>query len=776
MDLYQNIPDEMKTYRQWVVWKYETPKGGTKKTKVPYNPITRMKASPINPLHWGTFDDACNQTHAFDGIGFVLTEQDPYCFIDIDKTDDPELKKRQIGIFNAFNSYTERSVSGAGAHIICKAEVPVGRKRFACEIYSTARYMTMTGDILKEPVINECQTFATMLWEDLKSPRPANEVIYEGSAEEKYSDREIVIMGRKAKNGDKFTNLAKGEWQAYYDSQSQADFALINMIAFYTDNPEQVIRLFRGSALGQREKAKRDGYVKGMVKRSFDRKVPPNEFKELEMLFRARIEEQRKIEAAAYEAEKRKHKPIVAPKKEDLPSQTYATVTKGEYDWPPGMTGELARFIYDSSPRPVKKIAIFAAIGIMSGVCGRAYNVSGTGLNQYMLLVAQTGRGKEAIQKGCSRLFQEIESECPQIDKLKGPGYIASAPALIRHMNSKSKSLLCVLGEFGVTLQEMAGQRASPNSKALMGLILQLYNKSGEGDVYDGAVYADNSKNIQPLDSPALTIVGESAPEKLYTEMDESFVGSGLIPRFLILDSDDKRTKYNKAASRVVLDPDLKSRFAQMCTNIIMLNQHNNINHVQFSEEGESALDAFDAECDFIMNSTKNSLTNELYNRCHLKAMKLAAALAVGENSFVPTISLHHAEWAINLVRTETDALIGKFKRGEVGSSGLELQQNIHITEWISEYTWFKARAKKGSIEEKMQQMRIVPHKYLQKRASNHRKFRDDRVGPTNALKRAIAVLVSNGDINYIDEQTLRETYGYRGIAYQIISLDTFRE
>jgi len=52
--------------------------------------------------------------------------------------------------------------------------------------------------------------------------------------------------------------------------------------------------------------------------------------------------------------------------------------------------GEIAHFIYNAAPRQVEEVAIAGAIGLLSGICGRSYNVSGTGLNQYILLLAKT--------------------------------------------------------------------------------------------------------------------------------------------------------------------------------------------------------------------------------------------------------------------------------------------------------------------------------------------------------------------------------------------------
>ena len=92
--------------------------------------------------------------------------------------------------------------------------------------------------------------------------------------EERCSDEEIIAQASAAVNGDKFTKLYTGDWQGMYQSQSEADFALTDIIAFYTQNKAQIARIFRGSALGQRDKAQRDDYIRYMVEKSFDRQLP----------------------------------------------------------------------------------------------------------------------------------------------------------------------------------------------------------------------------------------------------------------------------------------------------------------------------------------------------------------------------------------------------------------------------------------------------------------------------------------------------------------------
>ena len=97
------------------------------------------------------------------------------------------------------------------------------------------------------------------------------------------------------------------------------------------------------------------------------------------------------------------------------------------YTRPPGLVGDIADYILNAAPRPVPHIALAGAIGLMAGVCGRAFNVSGTGLNLYVLLIAETGTGKEGIASGISSLIAAIPNGRIGNFDFLGPAEVASA-------------------------------------------------------------------------------------------------------------------------------------------------------------------------------------------------------------------------------------------------------------------------------------------------------------------------------------------------------------
>src|SRR6202790_1340269 len=174
----ESVPIELRSFRQFVVWKYETIWGSTEQTKVPYNPVTLQKASSIDPNSWCDYNTcmAAIATGAWSGLGFVLSENDEFAFIDLDYSTDPEILARQKLIFDQFDSYSERSPSGTGLHIIVRGKIPQGRKRGSIEIYSSKRFMTLTGDVYNPKPIANRQELLTALYNEMRSEEHTSEL------------------------------------------------------------------------------------------------------------------------------------------------------------------------------------------------------------------------------------------------------------------------------------------------------------------------------------------------------------------------------------------------------------------------------------------------------------------------------------------------------------------------------------------------------------------------------------------------------------------------
>lgn len=243
----------MTAVKQWVCYK-AVPRNG-KITKVP---VTTHNATPIdcnNERNWLTFNDAVSAittNEAITGLGFVFTENDSFVGIDIDGCIDENGKLSSMAedIVNLFKgkAYIEFSPSGKGLHIITlgkKNGTSSKNATLGLEMYDKKRYFTVTGDAL----------FNTAILEDCSEEI---EIIYHkyfGEKEEQQNmvsiiENDILELMFAGKNGGRLRSLYDGQWESYYPSQSEADLAFCNALAFYTGkDANEMDMIFRKSGL-----------------------------------------------------------------------------------------------------------------------------------------------------------------------------------------------------------------------------------------------------------------------------------------------------------------------------------------------------------------------------------------------------------------------------------------------------------------------------------------------------------------------------------------------
>ena len=257
---YESVPDELKGLKQWVAWKREPdPKHPGKPRKVPYNAHTGRRASSTDPATWTTFDHMMT-VKGYDGIGFVLAEDDPYTFIDLDHCQNADTAKPDPWandiVGQSANFYWEVSPSGTGLHGLGKGSWPTrGNKKGNVEVYVASRYATVTvryhaGEQFE--LGDHTEALEELHKQYFNDPKPAPKISnVKGSAGGGFAgtDADLIVKAQHAKNGAKFSSLWTGNTDGY-PSQSEADQALVNMLVFWcAADPERIDRLFRASGL-----------------------------------------------------------------------------------------------------------------------------------------------------------------------------------------------------------------------------------------------------------------------------------------------------------------------------------------------------------------------------------------------------------------------------------------------------------------------------------------------------------------------------------------------
>ena len=252
---YDNIPIELKSLNQWTVFRTYTDNESGKLKKVIISPVNSAFAHVDMPETWTGYEQAkayAEKYKRYTGLAFALVKG--ITFIDIDNAiKDGEIvlpeAKRLLELLP--DTYVEKSVSGTGIHILLKGSLPSDayrrNDRAGIEAYDTRRFICMTGDVLNAS--REIKDYSDRIGQiayDFVGQRPPLKEYKPMPATQ--SDTELIEKISSSRQGIKFQALYKGDASGY-PSWSHADSALVFILAWWTQNPLQIERIFRSSGL-----------------------------------------------------------------------------------------------------------------------------------------------------------------------------------------------------------------------------------------------------------------------------------------------------------------------------------------------------------------------------------------------------------------------------------------------------------------------------------------------------------------------------------------------
>lgn len=230
---------------QWVVWRYDG------REKVPYSPTTGRKASVTDPSTWGSYEDAELLRDGYWGVGFVFTEDDPYCGIDLDDCiQDGEIQPWAMEIVESLGSCWEISPSGTGIHVYVIANKPGPRSvGGGIEMYDSGHYLTVAeiqhGTI--ESRQDEIDELYAKVFPERQHDAPKPGEGFQGD------DEQLLHKMRNGPQGNVFRKLYEdGNWE-FYPSQSEADYHLCCILAYWIgpEDEDRIADWFMSSPLAE---------------------------------------------------------------------------------------------------------------------------------------------------------------------------------------------------------------------------------------------------------------------------------------------------------------------------------------------------------------------------------------------------------------------------------------------------------------------------------------------------------------------------------------------
>ena len=199
--------------------------------------------------------------------------------------------------------------------------------------------------------------------------------------------------------------------------------------------------------------------------------------------------------------------------------------------FPPGLVGDIARWIVATARRPQPELAIGAALAIVGTAAGRQFaGPTKSGTHLYILGLAPTGKGKDHALHAIGRIMSAAG-----LSQHIGPSEFISMPAVVNFLTRKPLSL-CAMDEFGGFMKRINSKRASGFESAISKVIRTLWSSSFAP--YFTPEWAQ--KASEPIFAPAMTIYGASTPEQFYSSMEGASLEDGTLNRFLLFSGRDR--------------------------------------------------------------------------------------------------------------------------------------------------------------------------------------------------------------------------------------------
>lgn len=295
------LPDSLKplaAYKQFTIYKL-IPRPDGKTDKLPCDFRTGKACSWTDPAYWTNSETAIAAAANFGenyGVGFVLTEHDPFFLLDIDDCLIPGIgwSPTALNIAALFQGICiEVSQSGTGWHLIGSGRPPAHGCRndqLGLEFYHSSRHIALTGiNAVGDANIDYTATLLSVIPQYFPPVTRGASTDWTDEACEGWNgpdDDDVLIsralrsqspaaaFGKKASFADLWTCNIDKLSECYPDAgkgynESQADAALAQHLAFWTgNNCERIERLMEQSSLLRDKYDRKDGQFGTYLRRT----------------------------------------------------------------------------------------------------------------------------------------------------------------------------------------------------------------------------------------------------------------------------------------------------------------------------------------------------------------------------------------------------------------------------------------------------------------------------------------------------------------------------
>ena len=319
---------------------------------------------------------------------------------------------------------------------------------------------------------------------------------------------------------------------------------------------------------------------------------------------------------------------------------------------PPGLLGDVCRWINRTTIRPQPVAALGAALGALAALYGQRYCLpSNLRTNLYLVVLGPTGCGKDGPRARAESLL-DLGGEG---DILGGEDF-ASGQAVLGALQRSSRRLFLV-DEFGEMLSAVTRRGAPEYLKKIVSVLLRLYGRAG--GVLRATEYASEENRAPDIREPHAVLLGMSTPEQFFSAFSSGGLQGGLLNRLTVLQTFDPRpprqvVRATDPPRELVEELRRHSEAGAPRAGVGNIAQATGVGAarvVEYTPRAWESLRAFEDDLDdrIRKGTLPPGSVPELWQRAVEQGEKLALIRAVGRDPAHPDVGADDVHWGLEL-------------------------------------------------------------------------------------------------------------------------------
>lgn len=343
---------------------------------------------------------------------------------------------------------------------------------------------------------------------------------------------------------------------------------------------------------------------------------------------------------------------------------------------PPGILGEISRWITATAQKQQPELSVAAAIALASVVMARHYRSQyGNFTSLYMVMIGKSTEGKEHPGAAVEKILTAAGLE----SLIGGSGYTSAGA--VHSALLKSPAHLARIDELGKLLKTSRGQ-GQANAEAAIDKLIEVFGR------LDGVMRpptystmtlskAQATGTERIVHNPGITLLGSTTPNTFYQSLTNDLVQDGFLGRCIVVESHQPRQ-----LTRFGVQTPPPPHIVEWCKAVHISGEANRGNLVgvnppdmpptfiplDFDEGCEAIMHRFERELNDEKDAAEGEQLDVVLGRTVEKAMRLAMITAKAMDVNAKKVMPHHIEWALRYVHYYDVALVRSVRRERISS------------------------------------------------------------------------------------------------------------